>query len=1131
MSDGQAVTLGQDAAAALLAEDEAARRAALCPQHSLLLQAPAGSGKTTVLTARFLTLLAEVDVPEEILAITFTRKAAAEMRQRILVALQGAENGRVPSGLTAELLQRAWQRDRQCGWELLRNPARLRVETIDALNNRLARLLPVSARAAPGLTLARHPSTLYQRAAARTLEGAWLEEASRPAAQLLFERLDNNWGRLQGLLSDMLRHRSHWLPRMLQASGTGLVARVHESLRSLLADELALAYQAVPEPLRLEGEALLAHVQRASGQQRPRLTAGSDSLASWRALCALALTNEGWRRRLTLAEGFERTDQPGKERARAWIEAMADAGLESTLRTLAALPDERLTAEEEAALTALAQLLMRAAAELQVLFAESGRVDYAYIAGAARQSLSERGVPTDLALQLGTRLRHILVDEFQDTSYEQFGLLQALTVGWESRDGRTLFLVGDPMQSIYQFREAEVGLFLRARAHGIGSLSLQPLALRRNFRTQGALLEWINTRFAQLFPPRDDPRTAAIAYLASAAARPDSLGADEVPVTLHRFQVGDRQAEAQRVLQIVRSARERNRHCSIALLVANREHATRIAAVLRQAQLPLRGVDLEPLRERAVIRDLTALTRALQHRADRSAWLALLRAPWCGLTLAELEGFREAVQADHFEALQACSSHHAALARVQAALRPALLGAERALPLWQRVEHCWLRLGGPAIHRNASERLDARRFLDALALHEDCDALVGEALEPELLESLYSAEPPQPDAIEIMTMHAAKGLEWDVVILPGLGRFSARDTDPLLHWLELPRPTGGTELLLSPIRASAEEAPASLATYIKRLRRERRRLERVRLLYVAATRARRQLHLLGAVPSRADGTLRPLAGSALHDLWPALGAQFVALQPAPSASAQSAPAVAPLRRLPGSWQLPAPPPPPEPQRLSLPAGALAATPEYRWVGLTARAVGTIVHAELHRLAGAAGPDAGLTPAAPARAAARSAAQSPPGPRPSAHYARWLAELGVPDSAQPAAVARIEQALVRTLADPRGRWLLADSHREARSEWRLTGLHEGRVVNVVFDRMLLDAQGRRWIVDFKTSSHEGGSVEQFLQAEVERHGPQLQRYAALARSLGPEPLRLALYFPLLGEFRELEPLSPGAAAAR
>ena len=229
-----------------------------------------------------------------------------------------------------------------------------------------------------------------------------------------------------------------------------------------------------------------------------------------------------------------------------------------------------------------------------------------------------------------------------------------------------------------------------------------------------------------------------------------------------------------------------------------------------------------------------------------------------------------------------------------------------------------------------------------------------------------------------------------------------------------------------------------------------------------------------------------------------MGAQFAALQPATAAAPSAAAAqAAPLWRLPPLWQLPEPPAVAQPQRLSLPAGAPAVAPEYRWVGLTARAVGTIVHAELHRLAlGAASP------------------------RASEHYARWLAELGVADSAREAAAMRIQEALLRTLADPRGRWLLSDAHPEARSEWRLTGLHAGRVVNVIFDRMLLDAQGVRWIVDFKTSSHEGGAVEQFLQDEVQRHGPQLRRYASLARALGPEPLRLALYFPLLGAFREL-----------
>ncbi len=717
------------------------------------------------------------------------------------------------------------------------------------------------------------------------------------------------------------------------------------------------------------------------------------------------------------------------------------------------------------------------------------------------------------------------MDEFQDTSIEQFELLRALTAGWEPGDGRTLFLVGDPMQSIYQFREAEVGLFLQARDYGIGALAVEPLQLRRNFRARAALLEWINEHFARLFPVDDDARLAAIRYLTSvpAARAPevDARASSAAAVTLHRFDAGDRAGEARCVLEIVREARAHDPCCSMAVLVASREHAATIAATLRAAAVPIRGVDLEALRDRPVVRELAALTRALLHGEDRGAWLTLLRAPWCALTLAQMESLFESGRADVFALLESAASGGAPppaapLARVCAALEPALKGAERGLPLWQRVEHCWLRLSGPAIYPHDSERLDARRFIDALALHDDPESLVGEAV-GEITRLLYSSEPVQAGAVEIMTMHAAKGLEWDVVILPGLGRRTARDTDPLLHWIELPRAHQDSELLLSPIRATALEPRASLAAYIKRLRRERARIERVRLLYVAATRARTALHLLGALkPPAAAGAAQaaapqlPAPGSLLELLWPAVGDEFAALplatgEPSTGAAAAAGVTQPPLWRLPEDWSAPPPPPPPRPQRLPLASSAPSTAPEYSWVGLAARAVGTIVHAELLRLAhGAALPEA-----------AAFAAHADP-----VRYRDWLAELGVEPYEQEEACARIVLALRRTLADPRGRWLLSNAHQQTHSEWRLTGVHAGQVVSVAFDRMLLDEQGRRWIIDFKTSSHEGGALDQFIDQEVERYRPQLLRYAALARDLGPEPVCLALYFPLLSVWREV-----------
>jgi ATP-dependent exoDNAse (exonuclease V) beta subunit len=177
-------------------------------------------------------------------------------------------------------------------------------------------------------------------------------------------------------------------------------------------------------------------------------------------------------------------------------------------------------------------------------------------------------------------------------------------------------------------------------------------------------------------------------------------------------------------------------------------------------------------------------------------------------------------------------------------------------------------------------------------------------------------------------------------------------------------------------------------------------------------------------------------------------------------------------------------------------------PDYDWVGLTARTVGTVVHAELQRLA-----------------------QLPRLPPPEAlcveDYLPWLTEQGVPAPELAAAAQRVVAALAATLGDERGRWLLAPpGGAGAWSELRLSGLHEGNVVNITIDRMLVDEQGERWIVDYKTSTHEGGDREAFLAQQGERYAPQLLRYAAIAAELWPEPIRLALYFPLLGEFREL-----------
>jgi ATP-dependent exoDNAse (exonuclease V) beta subunit len=186
----------------------------------------------------------------------------------------------------------------------------------------------------------------------------------------------------------------------------------------------------------------------------------------------------------------------------------------------------------------------------------------------------------------------------------------------------------------------------------------------------------------------------------------------------------------------------------------------------------------------------------------------------------------------------------------------------------------------------------------------------------------------------------------------------------------------------------------------------------------------------------------------------------------------------------------------------LPRAAAEPAVEFDWATETARHVGTVVHRELQSIArGGLGPGSGDDPQ---------------------RRSRWmdeLAELGVPAALRAAAVERVGSAIVRTLADARGQWLLDARHRNAATELALTGRLGRDVVRVVIDRSFVDAAGVRWIVDYKTSRHEGAGLDAFLDSEQERYRPQLERYANLMRRRGPEPVRLGLYFPLLSAWRE------------
>jgi ATP-dependent helicase/nuclease subunit A len=1100
----------RNAAAAALRADLEARRAATDPRRSLLLQAPAGSGKTAVLTQRFLKLLCAVDDPAEILAITFTRKAAAEMRARVTRALRGeiADSDACAAQLRT-LAQAALTHGAARGWNLPQEASALRIQTIDSFNYWLACQLPVASRTGGALAVTEATDALYRRAARRTLASADTEVALAADAGVLFERLDNSWRSVERLLAEMLSQRAHWLPHILRHEPHELGAQVDASLAAIVGARLSAARALLPEALRRACESL---------PEVGALGAEPRDLAAWQRLASLVLTQEGrWRRALS---GSVLGDAYSVPSARAVLkERIADLaavpGAQQHLAELGELPPPELGSAGHAALAALARVLTAAARELQVEFARAGRVDYTYVNGAAHAALTEDGVPTDLALRTGLALRHILVDEFQDTSLAQFRLLESLTAGWEESDGRTLFVVGDPMQSIYRFRDAEVGLFIAARVSGIGTVRLAPLRLSRNFRSVAPLVAWTNEVFGRLFPDGDDLRAGAVRFAGSVPGR-EPLDPPEAAVRLTLFP-GEPHAESRAIAVRIAALRQASPAASIAVLVAAHAHAVPIVAALSSCGVESVGVDLVPLGERPVVRDLVQLARALEDLGDRSAWLAVLRAPWCGARLATLSLLSSADDRQLlWEALtdgervgRCPPAEQRRLTRLREVLSRALARRGREPPAdW--LETAWVQLGAPDAYA-VSELEDARLFFGALAERAAAGEWQGAKDFPALLQDLFSgAQAPGGHAVQIMTIHRAKGLEFDHVFVPALDRSSGRGERPLLRWIDLARPDGGSDLLMAPVPSAADEDEDRVSALIARLTGERTAHERLRLLYVAATRARQTLELSGAPRRRRDGSCTPERGTLLACLWPALEGEFREADAATSASTAAAAgpsgtgdgAAATLRRLRDDWREPQAQPPPALAHLPLTPGSLE-PPEFSWVGETQRHIGTVVHGLLARVAQGA-----RLPAASEVEGGRSA------------VLEELRRQGVPEAARPQAADLIVTAVTRTLGDERGRWILSGAHREAASELALTGLIAGRLRSVVIDRSFVDESGTRWVIDYKTSRHEGGELEEFLEREEQRYRPQLTDYVALARALGPQPVRAALYFPLLGAFREL-----------
>jgi ATP-dependent exoDNAse (exonuclease V) beta subunit len=1102
--------------------DSSARQHAIAASGSVLVQAPAGSGKTTLLAQRYLRLLAAVDAPERILALTFTRRAAQEMRERVMQALHAASATECPAQMnvhTWELGLAAQRRMRELRLDLERHPSRLRIETIDAFNAWLADQLPITAGAGSRLNLTDTPKPLYEEAARRALAHDEPDQFGQAVERVLAQG-DQRWQSLVTLISRMLPGRDRWLPLLaghLQA--TALDARqlrqvrqhLDEDLQLLVSRTLGLAHEAIGEEklptlsrllhaaaMRLENASAAMAAWAADDSV---LRADTGDITRWRGVATVLLTKDSaYRRQLTKDEGFPQKCADKSAMMDLITELDRQPAVLRVLVEIRALPIPKYDDDQWARVREVAQVLVLAAAQLEQVFRERGMVDFPAVSMAAVRSLGTTLAPTDLGLRLDYRLQHILVDEFQDTSSSQLELLKLLTAGWQRGDGRSVFCVGDPMQSIYGFRQAEVRAFLELAEEGIGDVQFAALRLRSNFRSAKPLVDWINKCFSHILPRVDDRDRGAIAFRPSESAM-HSAAADDSLVGLRGFP--SRRDEANAIAELIAQQTARHPDWRIAILVRARAHARDIAASLRSRNIPFRAVDIEPLQDRSVVRDLVMLICALLHLGDRSAWLALLRAPWAGLTLADLLHVARSAPVI-WDALSndavlsgLTEDGQARCERVRRTLEAALrIRTHGTITRW--VEQTWLALGGASCATGVQDLEHVGRVFARLRELEE-QGLPDAADMADCFSDLY-ADQGGASPVEIMTIHKAKGLEFDMVIVPALDRHIPQNRDELLLSHQFAR--AGRDGMVMAARPGVGEEPDDLFEFLRYQTRDAAGLEAERLLYVACTRAKWQLHLTATMGEGSSSS--PRVGSLLAVLWPVVGREFSLRGPATEAQGgPAAPRGGPVYRVPRDWS------PDVKEMLQIDGDAAVSsapreeTPVFDWAGETARRVGSLVHAELQMMDLDHSDEAAIK-------------------QRDGHFRRWLALHGVPAERLPDASSRVMSALIAVHRDARARWILQRGYRDDVREHALSGLWQGDVVRVVFDRSFIDDEGVRWVIDYKTSQHIGGRLEEFLDREVERYRPQLHRYAQLARQLGPEPVRVGLYFPLMRAWREWTP---------
>ena len=1057
--------------------DSAQRNQATNPTQSFIVQAPAGSGKTEILTQRYLRLLSTVTAPEQIIALTFTRKAASEMRERIIIALQHAANNKQAKSphqqMTLDFARDALLRDAQYQWDLLHQPNRLKIITIDSLCQSINQAIPLLEKQIAYSQITDKAESHYLSAGRKCIQFALDTPEYQNAIKTLLLHVDNRQDRLLDLFKTLLAQRDQWLLPLFQAKAQEQ-SSFEQALKIIEEHELTRFKQSVPIHVAQEltqRARELAIIENNPDSPRYVLKdwyefqeTNQDTAA---ALSKLLLTGDGsFRKSFDHHVGLLSSSCPPDEYKRlksASKELLEDLSeypdfLDALLQ-VSNLPKPEYDPEQWEVLQALFLLLPLLVGHLHLLFSEENVVDFTAISQQALAALGDSEQPTDLALYLDNSIHHLLVDEFQDTSITQFELLTKLVHGWQPGDGKTLFIVGDPMQSIYRFRQAEVGLFFRAKEQGIGPVSLHSLELSCNFRSTQTIVSWVNQQFSKVFPQHVDIESGAVSFHSSV-----NVIQDDEHSAVHAIQFKNKELEAECLIQVIQHELHTHPEQSMAILVRSRTQLVEIIRLLRHHQIPYQGTDITLLANLGHLRDAWSLTQALLSPANRLSWLSLLRSPYCGLMLADVHAianfnkqksiYSALLQLDKIQDLSLEGSirakffirimHQALSERYDRKLSTWVIDTLKELHVAQILKQTQLN--------------DLEQFWTLIDRYEQDGRLADMKDFLREFNKLYSQQA-TASRLQVMTIHKSKGLEFDAVFLPGLGAQPNRGDSPMLRWLNLPTQNHGNLLLMSPVHAAHHERCA-VYDYLSKLDQVKSGYETQRLLYVAATRAKSRLYLMDHSEKSSKSSFRSLLK---HQ-------EFTENESSQLVEELNLP-LPRLMQLPLHYY----------QNPELIDHNFSRNPVTTLSSSIPRLIGIVTHQLLQWICDNHPSSVAAIPW---------------------NLARYeFKKLGFDETMQHDALALIQEQMTRLFQDKIGAWMIA-KHDKEQNEYALLVEHQGKLATRIIDRTFEEGQ-KLWIIDFKTGKEDQNSLL--------KHKEQLNQYGLYLSERSSLSIHCGIYY--------------------